>query len=227
MMKWRWVFFMTLAVMPVSGLSQDSGFGKRQVKQMLADRPDMKNVLGREHPIHAWVVDGFEGRLVGQRVYWNANSPRTGRAAEHAIPYANYPPYISISGGTETTAVDKWGAVVFELCNLQNHENFTQLAVEARAGKLSAEQYARKCVMLEYDAQLRTRELLAEDPLPDSPHGRDGWYNTWVKPELPTREAFEAEYAVPGSTMFNFDYFFNAFQTQFAPFIQSSDGDES
>ncbi|KLU05073.1 hypothetical protein RISK_002835 [Rhodopirellula islandica] len=61
--------------------------------------------------------------------------------------------------------------------------------------------------------------MFAKDPLPDSPHGRDGWYNTWVKPELPTREAFEAEYAVPGSTMSNFDSFFNAFQTQFAPFI--------
>ncbi|KLU05074.1 hypothetical protein RISK_002836 [Rhodopirellula islandica] len=59
------MFIMTLAVMPVSGLSQDSGFGKRQVKQMLADRPDMKNVIGREHPICAWVVDGLEENSSG------------------------------------------------------------------------------------------------------------------------------------------------------------------
>jgi hypothetical protein len=209
-------------MLPGAVQSQDSEFGRRQVEQMLADRPDMKEVIGPEHPIYRWVVEGFQGKLIGQRVYWNANSPRAGRAAEHAVPYGTYPPYISISGGTETTAVDKWGAVVFELSNLQNHEGFTQLTVEGVAGQLSADEYATKCVMLEYAAQLRTHKVFAANPLPESSHGRDRWYNAWVKAELPTDEEFKAKYAQPGSTHSNYDYFKNAYLTQIAPYAKSS-----
>ncbi len=217
---------LALLAVPIAAFSQDNGFGRRQVKQLLADRPDMKDVIGRDHPVYRWVVDGFQGKYLGQRVYWNANSPRAGRAAEHAVPYGTYPPYISISGGTETTPVDKWGAVVFELCNLQNHEAFARLATDASAGKLTADEYAKQCVMLEYDAQLRTHRLFAANPLPDSHHGRDRWYNTWVKSELPTAEKFKATHAVPGSTRTNYDYFKKAYTTQIAPYIRPSKDDE-
>ncbi|WP_430453840.1 hypothetical protein [Rhodopirellula europaea] len=217
---------LAILAVPNVAFSQDNGFGRRQVKQMLSDRPDMKNVIGRAHPIYKWVADGFHGKYLGQRVYWNANSPRAGRAAEHAVPYSTYPPYISISGGTETTPVDKWGAVVFELCNLQNHEQFTRLATDARAGKFTADEYATQCVMLEYDAQLRTHKLFTANPLPDSHHSRDWWYNTWVKTELLSAKEFKAKYAVPGSTRSNFDYFKNAYTTQIAPYIRPSKNDE-
>lgn len=159
---------------------------------------------------------------MGQCVYWNASSPRTGRAAEHAIPYGNYPPYISISGGAETTPVDKWAAVVFELFNLQNFESFTRLAVDATAGKVKADEYAVKCVMLEYDAQLRTHKLFAANPLPDSPHGRDHWYNAWVRSELLSAEDFRTKHAVPGDTHCNYDYFKNVYATRIAPFMPGS-----
>lgn len=216
----------TLLSFAVPGVvwAQDNEFGRRQVEQMLADRPDMKDVIGPEHPVYQWAVDGFQGKHLGQRVYWNANSPRSGRSAEHAVPYGNYPPYISISGGTETTPVDKWAAVVFELVNLQNFESFTRLTVDAHAGKLKADEYATKCVMLEYDAQLKTHKLFAANPLPESPHGRDHWYNAWVKSELLSAEEFQKKHAVPGDKHCNFDYFKNAYATQIAPFIVNSPG---
>lgn len=220
----RFQFVVLLACFAVPSIvwSQDSEFGRRQVEQMLADRPDMKEVIGPEHPVYQWVVDGFQGKYLGQRVYWNASSPRTGRAAEHAIPYGNYPPYISISGGAETTPVDKWAAVVFELHNLQNFESFTRLAADATTGKVKADEYAVKCVMLEYDAQLRTQKLFAANPLPESPHGRDHWYNAWVKSELLSAEEFRAKHAVPGDTHCNYDYFKNVYATRIAPFMPGS-----
>ncbi|MFN9602290.1 MAG: hypothetical protein ACK6A7_02440 [Planctomycetota bacterium] len=216
------VIFCVVAL-PEFVLSQDRDFGRRQVEQMLADRPDMRDVIGPEHPIYQWVVDGYQGKHIGQRVFWNANSPRTGRHAEHALPYGSHPAYISISGGAETTAVDKWSAVVFELFNLQNHEKFTQLAVEAASGRLSPDEYATRSVMLEYDATLRTHRLFAANPLPDSTHGRDPWYNAWVKATLPTEEEFKAQHAVAGSTRSNFDYFKTAYMAQIAPHIKKND----
>lgn len=215
----------SILVVPGTAFAQDARFGGRQVKQMLDDRPDMKDVIKRDHPIYKWGVDGFQGKYLGQRVYWNANSPRSGRAAEHAVPYGTYPPYISISGGTETTPIDKWGAVVFELCNLCHYEAFTQLAIDASAGRLTADDYAKQCVMLEYNAQLRTHRLFAANPLPNSHHGRDWWYNAWVRAELPTVEEFLAANAVPGSTRTNYDYFKNAYTTQLAPQIRPKAND--
>ncbi len=212
----------SVIVSPALAFCQDGNFGRRQVEQMLADRPDMQGVIGTDHPIYQWVVDGFQGKHIGQRVYWNADSPRAGRAAEHATPYGHYPPYISISGGTETTPVDKWGAVVFELQNLQNHESFNQLTSESVAGKLTADEYATKCVMLEYEAQLRTHKLFSAYPLPSSSHGRDRWYNSWVKAELLPAEEFKIKYAMAGSARCNFDYFKNVFETQFTPYIRAA-----
>ena len=217
---------LAVLIVPCTAFSQDSGYGRRQVKQMLADRPDMKDVIGRDHPIYKWVADGFQGKYLGQRVYWNAKSPRTGRAAEHAVPYGTYPPYISISGGTETTPIDKWGAVVFELCNLQNYEEFTRLARDASAGKITADEYATQCVMLEYDAQLRTHKLFAANPLTDSHHGRNPWYETWVKSDLLSAKDFKAKHAVPGSTRTNYDYFKKGYATQIAPYIRPPKSDE-
>ncbi len=202
--------------------SQDSGFGRRQVEQMLADRPDMKGVIGEEHPIYQWVVDGFQGKYFGQRVYWNANSPTSGRSAEHAQPYGDYPPFISISGGTETTAIDKWCSVVFELENLQNHEKFSALFEEGLAGKISGNEYATGCVMLEYEAALRTREVLRAKPLPDSAHGRDPWYNSFVKSQPPSAKEYKAKHAVPGNSGSNFDYFKSAYVERIAPYVQSA-----
>ncbi|MCC9645105.1 hypothetical protein LOC71_22735 [Rhodopirellula sp. JC740] len=204
---------------PATVMAQGNGFGRRQVKQMLADRPDMKSVIDLDHPIYQWVVAGFEGSLLGQRIYWNANSPTTGRPAEHAAAYGHYPPFISISGGSETTPVDKWAAVVFELCNLKNDDKFAQLAKEAAAGKLSADEYATECVMLEYDAQLLTQKVFQDHPLPDSSHGKDDWYNAWVKPDLPTAEVFRKEHAVPGSPRCNYDFFRTTYQSHIAPHI--------
>lgn len=219
--SFRWIAIFPIVVGPSTVFSQDSGFGRRQVQQMLADRPDMKGVIDRTDPVHKWVVDGFQGKLIGQRVYWNANSPRTGRAAEHATPYGNYPPYISISGGTDTTPVDKWAAVVFELHNLRNFEEFAKLATDASAGKLTADEYATQCVMLEYDAQLRTHKFFAKNPLPESAHGRDRWYKTWALSDLPSAEEFKTKHAVPGGTRSNFDYFKNSYITQILPYTKS------
>lgn len=56
---YRVAAILSLFFLPAGSLSQDSEFGRRQVEQMLADRPDMKDVIGPDHAIYQWVVDGF------------------------------------------------------------------------------------------------------------------------------------------------------------------------
>jgi hypothetical protein len=192
--QWHALSFLAALMVPLaSGCQQQATsptavaartFGHRQLEQVLADRPDMAGVLREDDPVVAWVIAGFNGERIGQRVYWNGASPQSGQTAEHSPPYYHYPAHICISGGTETTPVDKWASLVFEFFNLENHKDFEKLTAEAMKGKVSREQYGDSCVALEFLAMQKTRAFLDEHPFPYSQQGHDDWCE-WVRTSLP------------------------------------------
>lgn len=183
-------------------------FGMRQVEQMLDDRPEMRDSVPASHPVYAWVVEGFDGKRLGQRVYWNANTPRSGRHAEHALPYRGYPGQILVSGGSETTPIDKWAAIVYELNNIQNHEAFLRLRDQAIAGEIDGDGFAAECVELEFRALEETQKFFRQNPLPTSSHGQDAWYN-FAMSDSRTFTDYERRLADPFSrrSVGNFTYF--------------------
>lgn len=160
---------------PTPTESGETSFGHRQLKQMLDDRPDMKGVVPPTHPVVAWLVDGFNGERFGQRIYWNANAPQIGQWAEYNPPYAQYPPFISISGNT-ISPIDKWAAAVFEMFNIENSVEFVLLTAEATEGTLDVDSFASKCVELELQALWKTHLYFRDNPLPKPKNGRDRWY---------------------------------------------------
>lgn len=196
-------------------------FGERQLAQLLDDRPDMRGVIDASHPVYSWVIEAFNGDHFGQRVYWNGNSPQSGRPAEHASPYHGYPPYVSITGGSDATPVDKWTMVVFELHNLGNADGFEKLMHEALDGSIDGEGYANGCVKLEFEALERTREFFVENPLPKSPHGRDTYYN-WITDDLGTFDEYQERFDRPGMTRYNsnFEYFRAYYDSTLVPYRQ-------
>ncbi|MDC0936874.1 hypothetical protein OAS39_11360 [Pirellulales bacterium] len=189
---------------------------------MLDDRPDMRDVIPPSHPVLRWLVDGFNGDRLGQRVYWNAGSPQGGRPAEHGAAYDGYPPYIAISGGTETTAIDKWASVVYEMFNLENSDQFEVVYESAIAGSLDGDAYAQKCVELEFVALEKTRDFFNSNPLPKSNHGRDPWYN-WVTSDLGTYTEYKDAFDVPWTNSFNsnFAYFKEYYETTIVPYAEA------
>jgi hypothetical protein len=197
-------------------------FGERQLDQMMQDRPDMQNVIAKSDAVFQWLVNGFNGDRIGQRVYWNASSPQSGRPAEHGPAYATYPPYIAISGGTETTPTDKWASVVYEMYNLENSDQFEAISRLAMEGKLDADAYAEKCVELEFIALTKSQEFFRENPLPKSKHGRDVWYN-WVTSDIGTFENLKKSFAAPGASRSNsnFAYFKQYYETTIAPYADA------
>lgn len=162
----------------------------RQVEQMLADRPDMAGLLKDDDPIVQWVAAGFNGDRTGQRIYWNAASPPSGNPGEHWPQYYNYPPQIIVSGGAETTRIDRWVAVVFEQFNIENDEAFAELASRAIAGDVDRDGYAVGCAKLEFAALLKCREFFEQHKLPTS-HGNHP-YHKFVLSAPPTIEEYFA-----------------------------------
>ena len=197
-------------------------FGERQLDQMLQDRPDLRDVISESHTAFQWLVDGFNGDRLGQRVYWNARSPQSGRAAEHGPAYGTYPPYIAISGGTETTPIDKWAAVVFEMHNLENGNGFEAISRLAIEGKLDRDAFAERCVELEFVALTKTQEFFRANPLPTSNHGRDVWYN-WATSNIGTFEDYKNSFDAPGTNRFNsnFVYFKEHYDAAIAPYTDA------
>lgn len=179
----------------------------------------MRSALPSSHPAFVWVLQGFNGERAGSRIYWNANSPLSGRPAEHGPAYESYPAYISISGGTETTAIDKWASLVYEFCNLENTEQFEDLSKQAIDGLIDADGFAEKCLKLEFEALIKTREFFQKHPLPVSKHGRDKWYN-WVTSDFGTFEDFKASFNIPGENPFNsnYSYFKNYYESTLMPY---------
>lgn len=173
------------AATDVSAPISETTFGHRQLAQMLDDRPDMRGVLEADDPLIAWIIAAFNGEHTGMRIYWNADTPSSGRPAEHLMPWSDYPPAIRISGGNETTPIDKWTSVVYEMFNLGNASGFKSLSDQAMKGLLDGPTYAERCVELEFRALEKTSLFLADHPLPAGRHGRDIYYH-WIRSDLGT-----------------------------------------
>jgi len=197
-------------------------FGQRQLEQMVEDRPDMKDTIPPDHPVWTWLADGFDGKRFGQRIFWNGNSPQSGRPAEHAPQFGHYPAYISISGGSEISAVDKWTAAVFEMFNLEGND-IADLTSEALKGVMNADEFANKCVEMEFAALIKTQDFFRDHPLPASGHGRDKYYN-WISANLGTFDEYKKSFDVPGATTLNsnFAYFKEYFNTTIVPYVNSA-----
>jgi hypothetical protein len=196
-------------------------FGRRQVDQMLADRPDMVGILDEDDPIFCWIVDGMNGGIIGQRIYWNANTPESGSAAEHASPYEGYPPHVCISGGTEITGHDRWACAVYELFNIKNTKEFEDAYTKAMAGTLDGDAYAKECARLEYIALTKAKEFFKKHPLPNAKPGHHEEYEQ-ITGVPATFEEYLALYHAPDGTFHHpGQYFKDYYDDVIAPYLKS------
>lgn len=197
-------------------------FGQRQLEQILQDRPDMREVIPESHPVFRWLVDSFDGDRIGQRIYWNERPPQSGRPFEHAPPdpERRYLSYIAVSAGPETTPIDKWAGLVYEMYNLENNNDFDAIWRLALEGQLDGDGFAEKTVELEFVALTRTQEFLRANPLPKSKHGGDVWYN-WVTSDLGTFEDYQKSFDAQETNSFNsnFVYFKDYYDRAILPYL--------
>src|SRR5689334_16766286 len=107
------------AIDPYVLLQADFEFGRRQVDQVICDRPGMGPIINREPKLRAALESSFAGRQLGQRVYWDCREPVSGAASEQVPAYKNYPPFVQVSNRSNVSEVDKCVALFRELQNAQ------------------------------------------------------------------------------------------------------------
>lgn len=147
---------------PLLSPDKDFSFGRRQVNQMVDDRPEMGGIFDEDAEIVEWLVKRFEGDSVESRIYWNAEEPLSGFSAEHSRRYHIYPAQIRVDSGKTLSGLDKWVAVVFEVHNLDNSKSFEGLEQAAASGGISEKEFVKKCIALELDAVDKTEIFLSK-----------------------------------------------------------------
>ncbi len=189
---------------------------------MLTDRPDMRGVLAEDSPVMDWIIAAFNGEQAGERIYWNADTPSSGRPAEHLMAWHEYPAAIRITGGSEITPTDKWAGVIFEIFNLENSSDFQALTTRAMAGELDGPTFASRCVELEFKALQKASGFFAEHPLPTSKHKNDIYYR-WISADLGSFEEYQQAFldAETDAATSNFAYFEAYYEQTIRPYIEA------
>lgn len=205
-------------------LGHENSFGERQLEQLMSDRPEMQGILPKDHAVYRWLVGSFEKDRTGSRIYWVADPTQSGEPAEHAPAHNGYPAYICINAGEDTRPLDKWSMLVFEMFNIENTESIRLLSELGIAGKIDGDTFARKCVELEFQAALKTKTFLQENPLPNPDADKDVQY-TWF---LSDDERFHDQAKLWDSDSnylmdTNYRHFKKYFDESIAPYISSGE----
>lgn len=149
----------------------DLEHGRKQVAQMLADRPAMRPADGDASPLCQWAVRKFAGEDLGHRIVWDAKAPGHHTTAENhpREPYA-----IRLLGryrdgaraGEECSLDELWSGAVYELYNICNARQFAELFRLAGAGQLSKREFIAQGLTYEFHATGKSRAFYLHVFLP-------------------------------------------------------------
>jgi tetratricopeptide (TPR) repeat protein len=146
--------------------ADDLTHGRRQVEQLLKDRPEMARFVTPDDEIYQWAVRKFAGEDVPGRILWDRELPDQGWA-DHRTPTAAKPGRVRLRSALPLSSWlmakrsfdfdELWSMLAFELHNLQSYQRFREVAESACEGNLTREGFVLEYTRLEFHALQRTR----------------------------------------------------------------------
>ncbi len=170
------LFLILFSVDTYSGERQLSGYGHRQIEQMLEDHPNMRGVVARDSKIRKWSERQFEGEHTGRRVYWDHREPRSGDPAEGGPYRIDYPPYIRITSDPAVSGASKWMCLIFELHDRQFDGECA--VVRDFCLRLGRKNFVTIRASTEHAAAVKAKEFFKRHPFPFDEKQRStyGWF---------------------------------------------------
>lgn len=157
--------------------------GKRQVENMIKDRPNMGayptdtgfKLVRPTDPFYELAVRKFAGEDTSSPVFWDAAEPAT--EAEHTIPFRDDIGSIRVSRNIKHEHAGEWKGkekafellwlhAVFELHNIAGAASFLDLHDRALNGRIEREAYIMGSAKTEHAAYLTTNKFFKEKWLP-------------------------------------------------------------
>jgi hypothetical protein len=157
------IAIVVLAGYAVETQRDSTRYGVRQIEQMCDDRPDMKDVLSRDHKIVRWCVTQFENGDHGRRIIWDYAEPALNTPAEHWPRVEGYTAAIRISKKHPSTGLDKWAMLVFEFHNIQMEDARLPIRQSLCQGEIGVNEFAAAYARSEFDAMQKTKNFLGQN----------------------------------------------------------------
>jgi tetratricopeptide (TPR) repeat protein len=147
--------------------------GDEQVREMLADRPPMKQCVTEGDVLWRWAARKFAGEDLDDTVDWDPTPP-VGAKAEHIPPCKSQRGKIRVAEqhcdgpekGQPLSSEELWSCAVFELHNIANAAEFDKVTETAKAGIFEKPAYVFRMYELEHLALQRTRAFYVHVYLP-------------------------------------------------------------
>lgn len=153
--------------------SSDRDWGRKQLKLMLRDRPNMQLDGIACDQLNKLAVDLYAGGLLSQRIAWDGEDPA--RALSEFWPpegdtlaririRSTYPTVLGQF--TQRTFEELWSSFFLEMHNICNSRAFVSLNAAAQQGSISKMEFIKRKFMAEASAVQRTRGFYVREFLP-------------------------------------------------------------
>ena len=147
--------------------------GKKQVEQMLKDRPAMAQYGGKADVLYDWATRKFAGEDLGERILWDSSEPDSFHA-DNRSPTEGDPGYIRIrknrldapNEANDQSFEELWSQAIFELYNITSAPDFNRFRREAGAGRLTKDAFVTGLADCESRAAEKTRTFYIHVFLP-------------------------------------------------------------
>lgn len=162
---WRANTLVKLLRPPYQLSSQHLAHGKKQLQQLLLDRPSMQQLVSLKDPIAEWVILQLAGANTKTLIYWQDSASRnfpipSGVNAVHAYPTNKTEARVWVR--PSSNAEQQWAGLIYELHNIQNGPAFEQIEQDALHFKCTKEEYIMRYARLEYQAAQATAQFYKE-----------------------------------------------------------------
>ena len=152
---------------------QDLQHGRRQVAQMLLDRPAMAQFSSETEFLRHWAERKFAGEDLGTPIDWDP-SPPLHSDAEHLAPEDDENAAILVAAvydagpeaGLPRSFEELWAGAVYELHNVNYAREFVRLNDEADEGNISKQDFVEGILQYELRAAQQTRAFYVQVFLP-------------------------------------------------------------
>jgi hypothetical protein len=187
------VLLTALLLFDRSVVGGETTFGSRQIEQLLDDRPDFQTILVPGSKIYEWIANAFDGKFLGERIFWDAREPPYNVLGCYGHPTIASPAHVQVTSDNKITPFDRLAVLVFELHNVQNSRESIELDMLAMQGGIGREQYADKQIKLELRAHSKVARFLTENPIPNA----KGEEYEWMTSSTPSLKEYKASFDRP------------------------------
>ena len=158
--------------------------GKKQVEQLLIDRPDLLLILNNSTPTKLWMEECFAGKFLNEKILWDNKEPEKtnlGIISECFPPQGTQLSRVRVTSSNKISTMDRLVTLLFELNNILGAKKYLQLSSKVISNEITRDEFAVEGTKLELKAVFLLQHDLKSLGLNDKINPRDLHSNSYLR----------------------------------------------